>query len=499
VFTCLILCSCAGEGTDGPPPGPKSIVRIGTDSAITQVHPRFLSFAVDSSQVVGGNFWSPEGVSQRVDPYDFTRQALKNLTANLKPAYLRIGGSEADVIYYDMSANPMPTAPDPYWFVLNRSLWDEVCRFATDLELELLFTLNAGPGPRDANQQWTPDNARHFIEYNKSIGCPVVLWELGNEINGFQAVHGTDFRIEGDQYAQDMAAARQLIDEIDPGALLAGPSSAFWPLWGEMFPIMPDFMQLGGQHLDVVTWHYYPQQSSRCAAASRPAEPKTLMVEENLDEVQKWADEVESLAGDHAPQAQVWLGETGHAQCGGARGISDRFVGGIWWLDQLGLMAKRGQPIVVRQTLSGSDYGLLNDLTLEPNPDYYNSVIWKQLMGINVLDAQLTDEKQPLRAYSHCTPGVPGGITVLLINLDSHPATVLFEGLSGNRREVYQLTSPDLLSPEIHLNDTPLHSVSAISPEVIKTSSSTAWILLPEESYAFVVFPDARAPACADK
>jgi hypothetical protein len=86
-----------------------------------------------------------------------------------------------------------------------------------------------------------------------------------------------------------------------------------------------------------------------------------------------------------------------------------------------------------------------------------------------------------------------------LINLDSHPSTVLFEGLTGNRREVYQLTSPDLLSPEIHLNDTPLHSVSAISPEVIKTSSSTAWILLPEESYAFVVFPDTRAPACADK
>lgn len=491
----LILCSC-GNGADGPPPGPKSIVRISTDSPITQVDPRFLSFAVDSSQVVGSNFWSPDGITERIPPYDFTRQKLRDLTAELAPAYLRIGGSEADIIYYDMTATPPDPAPEPYLFVLTRPLWHEVCRFAADLDLEILFTLNAGPGPRDQNLQWTPDNARHFIEFNKSIDCPVALWELGNEINGFQAVHGSGFRIEGDQYAIDMGTARRLIDEVDPGALLAGPSSAFWPLWGEMFPIMPDFMAAGGQHLDVVTWHYYPQQSSRCVAASRPAEPDTLMNQDNLDEVLVWADEVESLTREHASHVQIWLGETGHAQCGGAPGISDRFVSGFWWLDQLGLMAKRTHRVVVRQNLSGADYALINDETLEPNPDYYNSVLWKRLMGTHVLDARIIDKKQPIRAYAHCAEGVPGGVTVLLINLDSHPATVLFEGLSGNRREVYQLTAPDLLSPEIHLNGTKITSVTEIAPEATKYRS---WILLPEESYAFVVFPDTRAPACADK
>jgi heparanase 1 len=226
--------------------------------------------------VVGSNFWSPDGITERIPPYDFTRQKLRNLTAELAPAYLRIGGSEADIIYYDMTETPVSEAPDPYLFVLDRTLWDEVCNFAVDLELEILFTLNAGPGPRDQNLQWTPDNARHFIEYTRSINCPVVIWELGNEINGFQAIHGTGFRIEGDQYAVDMGAARRLVDEADPGSLLAGPSSAFWPLWGEMMPVMPDFMAAGGQHLDVVTWHYYPQQSVRCPVASRPAEPDTF-------------------------------------------------------------------------------------------------------------------------------------------------------------------------------------------------------------------------------
>jgi hypothetical protein len=120
-------------------------------------------------------------------------------------------------------------------------------------------------------------------------------------------------------------------------------------------------------------------------------------------------------------------------------------------------------------------------------------------MGDLVLDATIVDKKQPLRAYAHCTNGIPGAVTVVLINLDSHPATVLFEGLTGNRREVYQLTAPDLLSPEIRLNDTKLTSPSDIAPDVVKKSSTSAWILLPEESYAFVVFPDTQAPACADK
>jgi len=150
------------------------------------------------------------------------------------------------------------------------------------------------------------------------------------------------------------------------------------------------------------------------------------MNEENLDEILVWAEEVESLTSDHAPQARIWLGET-------------------------------------------------------------------------VLDAAIVDKKQPLRAYAHCTNGIPGAVTVVLINLDSHPATILFEGLTGNRREVYQLTAPDLLSPEIHLNGAKITSPSDIAPEVIKKSSNSAWILLPGESYTFVVFPDTQAPACADK
>ena len=41
-------------------------------------------------------------------------------------------------------------------------------------------------------------------------------------------------------------------------------------------------METGGHLVDVVTWHYYPQQSGRCIIASRPAEPYLLMEPVNL-------------------------------------------------------------------------------------------------------------------------------------------------------------------------------------------------------------------------
>ena len=50
--------------------------------------------------------------------------------------------------------------------------------------------------------------------------------------------------------------------------------------------------------------------------------------------------------------------ETGHALYGGEPGLSDTYLSSIWWLDQLGLLAREGVSRVFRQSLVGSDYGL---------------------------------------------------------------------------------------------------------------------------------------------
>jgi heparanase len=335
--------------------------------------------------------------------------------------------------------------------------------------------------------------ARRLLEYTRARACPVAVWELGNEINGFVIAHG--FALRGADYAADMAVARAMVDEVDPDALLAGPADIYWPVWGEIVSTLPAFLATGGGLVDIVTWHYYPQQSSKCEIASRRAAVDTLLDPRNLDEISRWAEEVESLRDAHAPRAAVWLDETGHALCGGEPGLSDRFVTGFWWLDQLGLVAARGQPVVVRQTLTGGRYQLIDNASLAPSPDYFNSLLWKRLMGERSLRA-VASGGGLLRVYAHCTPARPGAITALAINLDPERKVQLsFDGIPGER-EVYLVTGPDLISAELRLNGVSLAVADDGSVPPLPAAEGQDPVVVPPLSYAFVVLPAAAAPAC---
>ncbi len=492
----LGLALLAGGCPVEPEPAPDLVVAIAADQVLTEVDERYLSFAVDTAQALGGRFWNPDPETAadlpevEVDPYDFDRPELRALAAELGPAMLRIGGTAADTVHYDLSETPGTEAPEPYRLLLTRDDWARWADFAADLDLDLFFTLNVGPGPRDGDGAWVPDEARALMEHAGERDDPVVMWELGNEINGFLLAHGATLSAE--QYAADLATARELVDQVAPGAHLGGPSSAYWPEIGDMTGFYPEFMPHGGHLLDVVTWHYYPQQSRRCPVASRPAGPEVMLDPAHLDEADLWSDEIEGLAAEHAPDARVWLGETGNAQCGGEPGVSDAWAGSFWWLDQLGLLAARGQGIAVRQTLSGSDYGLLDEWTLEPRPDYWVSVLHKRLMGQRVLAA--TSPSDTVRAYAHCAADGPAGaVAATLINLDEEPVAVGLE-LAGPV-DLYLLTAPALDSREVSLNG---HRLEAPVPDLgaLAEPLEAAIVTLPARSLAFVSAPAADAAAC---
>jgi heparanase 1 len=497
---------CAANEEKFPPPEREARVSIDlADEPAATVSDRFLSFAVDTVQVVGGEFWDPEGGSSmsgsvKVPPYDFARAKLRRMARELAPAVLRIGGTAADETYYDLSDAPVATPPEGYTWVMTRAQWDGVGAFAEDLGLRILFTLNAGHGPRDDSGAWTPDNARQLIQYTRQQGFPVDVWELGNEVNGYLLM--LKLSVDEEAYTADLQRARQLLDVEDPEAKLAGPSCAYWPEVGDFIGFYDRFMKVGGSELDLVTWHYYPQQSIRCVARTRPAKPTTMLQPENLDEVATWAQMVEQAAGLYAKGAPIWLGETGNAQCGGEPGISDAFVGGFWWLDQLGQLARRGHQVVIRQNLSGSDYGLIDEASLEPNPDYWNSLLWKRLMGPRVL--QLGQKGDPLlRAYAHCRAagqGSAGGqITALVLNLDTErPVRVSFSGINGPAK-VYRLTADGLQARQLRLNGTLLRAAPDGTPpdlEQLASENAEALVDLEPISYAFVVLIGVDAPAC---
>ena len=511
---CVLLIACGDDsaapdaGTDassdagvdassdvGVDAGPRtSTLTLDTNTTIAETDPRYLSVAVDTAQVVGGEFWARDGSvgivgGMPVPPYDFTRLRLRALAAELAPGFLRIGGSDADLAYFDFSDDPLTheEAPEGYSWVFTREQYDGVFEFADALGFSVMLTLNGGPGPRDDEFVWQPDQAQVVLDYTNEQGHEVALWELTNEPNGFVLFH--EEHLTGERLAADYAVFAPTVRAVFPEARIGGPSNAFWPVVGEPNPTFEEFFAAGGgTDLDVVSWHFYPQQSIRCPVMSRVAEEETLMNARGLNEVARWSETAEEAA--QSIDAEVYLGESGHAQCGGAPGLSDAFAGSFWWMDQLGQLAARGTRAVVRQTLSGSDYGILDDDTLDPRPDYWTSVLWMRLMGTRVL--AVSQDDVDLRTYAHCTPGRAGAITLLLINLGTSPITV---ELSGQSQERYVVTGESLTTQSIELNGRTLVDTDGVLPALDPVASSDD-LELPARSIAFVVVSDAAAAAC---
>jgi heparanase 1 len=483
-------------------------VSIDTGTPVNTVSKEYISFAIDSSQVVGGKWWNPAASGSEMGSgtvhaptFNFNQPQLDTMVQALAPAYLRIGGSEADKIYYAMqdNSNVQPNAPAGYKSVMTAKQWDEINAFASRNGLQLVFTLNAGPSSRKADGSWDGANAAELLKYTAEHGYRVALWELGNELNVFWFVHGLKDQVSPQQYDKDLVAARALVKLYMPSSRFAGQGSAFWPLLGEplnlFYGYMPQYLERSNGKMDLVSWHYYPQQSRRGPIAVRRAFPSRLLDPKNLDEVKHWAEQMKKWRDSYAPGKPIWLGETGNAQFGGEPGLSDVYLGGLWWMDQLGLLARSGHDTVVRQSLAGMNYGMIDDSDLSPRPDYWNSLLWKRLMGTLVYDAKVGgDPSGKLRAYAQSSAGdEPGSLTVLLINLDHRRnATVSFAGLKRASSHVYQFSAPDIFGAKVLLNGTELKFAPDGSLPVIQgqqqPEAGNPSITLNPLSYCFVTF-----------
>src|SRR6476469_819327 len=83
------------------------------------------------------------------------------------------------------------------------------------------------------------------------------------------------------------------------------------------------------------------------------------------------------LRDQFLPGKQLWL--TGEASCGGDQWAST-FLDSFRFMDQLGALAQRKVQTVMVNTLASSDYGLLEEDTFDPRPNYWAALIWKRTM-----------------------------------------------------------------------------------------------------------------------
>lgn len=416
------------------------------------LHPYFLSFTIDISVLLGGHWWGESktivaGVaSDRAEKLNLKDQRLRAYTRLLVPAMIRIGGTEADRVKYkpgkkavtqlypqgavpvkdvlEAPQNGQKESQGDYEYTITKGLWKQLHVFLQKTGMELLFTISAGLGDRDTNGVWQEANARKLIAYSVKKKYPVAAWEFGNEINAFPFIHGWSKRITPNQYARDLARFGHLVKSLSPESLILGPAVAVWPLIGEPYPITKSLSKSPSAiFLDAVSWHYYPLQSSRGKIAVKRASDQSLLSSRALNEVARWNKRINAsikrinkIRPTIAP-SENWLTETGHALYGGEPGVSDTFISTLWWLDELGLLAREGVARVFRQSLIGSNYGLLDERTLEPRPDFYASFLWKRLMGNSVHIPPGTPSRlSTVRWYLHSEKEAL--VSILVINID---------------------------------------------------------------------------------
>jgi hypothetical protein len=148
----------------------------------------------------------------------------------------------------------------------------------------------------------------------------------------------------------------------------------------------------------------------------------------------------------------------------------------------------------MHNTLVASDYGLIDEDTFEPRPNYWAALLWRQLMGNVVLDAG----EQPnahTYVYAHCLRDTPGGVAVVALNIHRDNTSQLVLSDVAKR---YTLSAEDSLETlSVLLNgETLAMSEDNRLPELSGQDVAGDSVELQPASITFLTAPEAANAAC---
>lgn len=487
---------------------------------IATVDPRYLSYNIEMVEVTGGRFWAPynsagatapaaqpdpnqpaglnPSLFQYRKPIDLSNARLRKLAEALGPAYVRVSGTWANSTLFQDSDAPAPAQPpEGFRGVLTRAEWKGVIDFSRSADALIVTSVAISSGVRNKEGDWTPDQAKLLFDYTRQAGGTIAATEFMNEptIPGpGNAPKGYDAAT----FARDAKLFGTFLRKESPKTVYLGPGGV-----GEGGALISpglkmdmiksnDILKDTGPIFDAFSYHFYGSVSKRCGGK--------MTVEKAL--TPEWLDSTDSserfyaqLRDTYLPAKPMWLTETAEAACGGDP-LAAQFVDTFRFVNQLGTLAQKGVKVVMHNTLAASDYGLLDESTLEPRPDYWAAVLWKRTMGPTVLNPQAPADAA-VRVYAQCMKGVPGGVSLLALNTDTKEKRPI--AISGPA-ERYTLTSDALTSTAVSLNGAALHIGSDGSLPALKSQHVGAGTLeLDPVSVTFLAIPSANNPACKEQ
>jgi heparanase 1 len=501
---------------------PANMPRIGT------VDERFQSYNIEMVEVIGGRFWKPykdvnallkksqpsakqpgsnpvgmdPNLYQYRPPIDLTKPRLRRLAAALGPAYVRISGTWANTTYFQDSDTPAgASALKGFNGVLTRGQWRGVVDFSHAVDAKIITSFATSPGTRNSAGVWTPDQARRLLAYTTSIGGSIDAAEFMNEPT-YAAMGGAPKGYDAAAYGRDIAVFSPFIKRAAPELTFLGPGSVgeggvLESSMGGGMLHSKDLLKATGPVFDVFSYHLYAAVSERCASmgASAQTTAAAALSAEWLNRIDTIDTYYEDLRDKFEPGKPLWITETADAACGGNPGAST-FLDSFRYLDQHGRLAKRGVKVIMHNTLASSDYGLLDENTLAPRPNYWASLLWRKFMGTTVLDAG-PSPAPTLHLYAHCLRGQPGGIGLLAINTDRTASHSLDLTTAAER---YTLSVPSIENLEdthVQLNGTELKlGADDAIPQLSGMLTGPGRLTLAPATITFVAIPKADNASC---
>jgi hypothetical protein len=262
-------------------------------------------------------------------------------------------------------------------------------------------------------------------------------------------------------YGRDTGVFGPWLKQNSPGTVFLGPGSVGEGSFAmEMGGVLrsEDLLRATGPAFDIFSYHLYAAASQRCARMGSRFQTTAAaaLSEEWLSRPEK-IDEYYASIRDHFEAGKpLWITETADAACGGNPWAST-FLDTFRYLIEHASLARRGVKVIMHNTLAASDYGLLDQKTFEPRPNYWASVLWHKLMDTTVLDPQVSVAPN-VYVYAQCLARRPGGVTLLIINADRQHSFHLNLPTASER---YALTAKKLEDTTVELNGKPLRLTSS--------------------------------------
>jgi heparanase len=468
---------------------------------IGQVDDRYQSYNIEMVEVTGGRFWAPFGgpPEERYrmrPPVDLSNPRLVAMAKHLGPAYVRVSGTWANNTYLPAEGERITEAPIGFKQLLTRDQWRGVVAFSKAVDAKIVTSFPASIGARNADGRWNPEQAKRLIDLTRAEGGSIYGAELFNEPTMPQ--HGAfPDGYTPDDFARDFrifsAWARAYAPELKltgPGGTAEGTMLKHGTGVGGVASLQSeDFLSRNPNSVDIVSYHHYGTVSPRCGPM-KFGNLESALLPEFLNLTALDYDFYAGLRDKYEPGKPLWLNETAQAACGGAPWASS-FADSFRYLNQLGILAQKGVQVVAHNTLAASDYGLIDQDTLTPRPNYWAAVLWRRTMGSTVLSSPASPSPD-VRVYAHCLPQKNGGVGLLAMNIGAATQSLPI----GAKATVWHLTGAPIDTRRVKVNGAEPMLTDDGELSGLAGVAASGSLLLSAQSIAFVAVPDAGNATC---